>query len=587
MVSTVGRRWPENQWGNAFVASQSGLAAAEPSTAELDSTATFGASRVPAPAPETKPITITRAGWVPALVFVVALVITALLSSAAYVVNSRTENRLLKLKVNETAAVLQVSLPAIQSPLAAAAEIATNGQGDVAQRFHDAIIANVGSGSGQFISASLWQLADSGPPRLLALVGPSPKLAQDPAQLATFMQQSLRRGGVSVLGLLKTPGRRLGYGYRLASDPKSYVVYGERPLADDPMVTLKPGSAFSDLRFRLYLGAKQNESALLLANTQRLGKRTSSAVLPFGDQQLALYASPDGNLSGTLSAWLWWIVLLVGAMFAVIAATVAHRLVRRRMVAEALATEVHQLLVEQSAIAEYLQRALLPQRLPVVPGVEVAARYLPGTSGMDVGGDWFDVIPLGDRRMFFAVGDVSGRGIEAAAVMASMHFAMRAFVSEAHPPAEVLQGLTRLLDIASDNHFATVLCGIADLELRTVRLASAGHLPALMVSPEGAVLLPTPVGPPIGVRALAKVGAAEEPTYQEAVFPLPADGTLIVFTDGLVERRGESIDAGLERLKTSVLRADGSLDDVLAFVLDEVRGESCDDDTAVLGARWR
>ena len=568
------------------VASHSGLAAAEPSTDNLEEV------RRPQPdstMPELEPtrtLNFSRAGWVPSLVFVVALLITAVLSTAAFVVNSRTEDRLLKLKVKETAAVLQVSLPAIQTPLSAAADIALTGTGTVAQRFHEAIASNVGKANGQFSSASLWQVG-GGAPTMLALVGPEPKLAQDPAMLTSFMQASVKKSGVSVLGLLQRPGRQLGYAYRPASDQQSLVVYGERPLADNPMVVLQPGSAFSDLHFRLYLGARPTADDLLIENTTKLGSPTSSAFVPFGDQQLALYASPDGHLSGTLSAWLWWIALIVGGIFSVIAAVVAQRLVRRRMVAEALTHEVHELLVEQSAIAESLQRALLPQRLPTLAGIEVAARYLPGASGVDVGGDWYDVSPLGERRLFFAVGDVSGRGIEAAAVMASMHFAMRAFVSEGHSPAQVLHGLTRLLDITADDHFATVLCGIVDLGSQTVRLASAGHLPALLVGPAGAQLLSTPVGPPIGVRTVATLDGQEQPLYEEAVFPLPDSGTLMVFTDGLVERRGESIDAGLERLRATALGAAGSLDDVLAFVLDQVRGESCDDDTAVLGARWQ
>jgi serine phosphatase RsbU (regulator of sigma subunit) len=214
-----------------------------------------------------------------------------------------------------------------------------------------------------------------------------------------------------------------------------------------------------------------------------------------------------------------------------------------------------------------------------VAGVQSATRYLPGTNGVDIGGDWYDLMPLDDGRFFFVVGDVSGRGVAAGSVMAALRFAIRAFVSEGHPPEVILESLRSMIDVADDHHFATVLCGIADVERREVRIASAGHLPPLCVQAGSAEFLDTPVGVPIGVRSTHP--------YRSSVVALPANATLLVYTDGLIERRGENLDVGLERLRTVAgSAASNPLDAMLDTVVSELAHAGLEDDTAILGVRW-
>jgi serine phosphatase RsbU (regulator of sigma subunit) len=213
--------------------------------------------------------------------------------------------------------------------------------------------------------------------------------------------------------------------------------------------------------------------------------------------------------------------------------------------------------------------------------VEIGIRYLPGVNGIEIGGDWYDVIAVDDTRFFFAVGDVSGRGLEAGSVMASLHYAIRAFVSEGHDAATVLTRLGRILSLTRDRHFATVLCGYADVAERRVTIANAGHLPPLVVAgPDDGSnrFVTTGTGPPIGVTC----GAVYEPIS----FTMDERCVLLVYTDGLVERRGENLDEGLERLRASASAPDTDLDAFLDDIVGRLGADGSSDDTALLALRW-
>jgi serine phosphatase RsbU (regulator of sigma subunit) len=197
-----------------------------------------------------------------------------------------------------------------------------------------------------------------------------------------------------------------------------------------------------------------------------------------------------------------------------------------------------------------------------------------------VGGDWYDVIATGPGRSVFVVGDISGRGLPAATTMAALRFAVRAYVAEGHDIEAVLARLRGLLSIDVDHQFATVLIGELDVPAGRLRLVSAGHFPPLLLDGGTVTALECPIAPPVGVATTAP-GCA-------AVVRVPASGTLLAFTDGAVERRGETIDTGLDRLSAAVLRVeqrplDAMLDRLLATLTTEIGGK---DDTVLLGLRW-
>ncbi len=511
------------------------------------------------------------------LTLLLGLVISVALSRVCYVVNDRDESRLLRLQTKQTGTVLQVVLPTIQTPLASAAEIAATSDGDVT-RFHAYMASYLGA-TKPFVSASLWKLA-GGTLREVSVVGQPERVGSGSRRGESFVLGAARTPKLSVIGLLNGPQPRLGYAFAAARQSPTYVVYAEGALPADRRAIVQKGSPFADLNFALYLGRAATPTMLLETNAPRLPitGRSAIVVVPFGNSFLTLVAAPAARLGGALSAALWWVVAILGGIISVAAALVAERLIRRRRAAERLTAEVQDLLGQQRNIAESLQHALLPKTLPAVLGMEFAVRYVSGVNGVEIGGDWYDVIALDDQRFFFAIGDVSGRGVGAGSVMASLRFAIRGFVSEGHSPAKVLDRLTGLLSLRTDHHFATVLCGVADVARHEITIANAGHLPPLLTNQQRAEFVQTLRGPPIGISPCT-------PPYETVTITVPSGATLLAYTDGLVERRRESLDVGLQRLYDSASAA-GSLEGLLDTIVTDLTHGGSDDDTAVLGVRW-
>lgn len=204
----------------------------------------------------------------------------------------------------------------------------------------------------------------------------------------------------------------------------------------------------------------------------------------------------------------------------------------------AVAIDNARLYRRERSIAETLQRSLLRKHLPEFPGMVIASRYLAARQEAEVGGDWYDALALPDGRVGLVMGDVAGRGIQAAAVMGQLQNAVRAYAMEGHPPAVILERVTRLLDL---REMATLLYMVFDPPSWTVRYANAGHLPPIVISPNGKVsLLPEGGSPPIG--------GSGEVSFKEEQMTFAPGSTIVLFTDGLVEVRGEPIDQGLDRL---------------------------------------
>jgi serine phosphatase RsbU (regulator of sigma subunit)/anti-sigma regulatory factor (Ser/Thr protein kinase) len=194
----------------------------------------------------------------------------------------------------------------------------------------------------------------------------------------------------------------------------------------------------------------------------------------------------------------------------------------------------------RSAVA--LQRSLLPERLPDVLGAGVAARYLPSRD--DVGGDWYDVVELPRGRVGVAIGDVAGHGARAAALMGQLRTALRVYALEGHGPAELLERLDRLLQSMRGHKMTTAAYMVFDPETSALRLASAGHPPPLVVPESGTPrFLEHKPAPPIGTVQYA--------TYEETETTLEGGDIALLYTDGLIEVRGESLTDGLERLRAA------------------------------------
>ncbi len=246
----------------------------------------------------------------------------------------------------------------------------------------------------------------------------------------------------------------------------------------------------------------------------------------------------------------------------------------------ALAVERARLYEREHRAAVGLQRSLLPDRLPDVPGVRIAYRYLPGAPGTEVGGDWYDAFRLPDRRVAVVVGDVIGKGLTAAAGMGRVRSALRALAFTNPSPTAVLTGLDRLFSATEqDESLTTLVYAVVDPATGAVEMTDAGHLPLLIISAGGEprLLEAAPGSMPLGLA---------EPRSQSSV-RLDRGDTLIGFSDGLVENHARGLDAGLTVLLEAARgRAGDDPDELLERLLARLlEGQLRDDDVTMLALR--
>ncbi|MEU5788229.1 SpoIIE family protein phosphatase [Micromonospora purpureochromogenes] len=244
--------------------------------------------------------------------------------------------------------------------------------------------------------------------------------------------------------------------------------------------------------------------------------------------------------------------------------------------AVASAVEAQRSFDEEHRIAVTLQRSLLPRRLPEVAGLDLAVRYEPASAQTEVGGDFYELVML-DGHLLVAIGDVAGHSLHAATVMAELRHAVRAYAVEGHQPGVILDRLNELMRTLLRNELATLCILLLHPPSGRIRLASAGHLPAL-VSVDGRVDFVQQSAPLLGVRA-------ERPDDLE--FVLPTGATLVLYTDGLIERRDATIDEGLAALAACAARVDDDLDRFCHRLLVELAPPEIHDDVAVVAVRRR
>ncbi len=271
---------------------------------------------------------------------------------------------------------------------------------------------------------------------------------------------------------------------------------------------------------------------------------------------------------------------------------------------------------QQLRIAESLQRSLLPQQLPDVPRVEFGARYLAGAAGLQVGGDWYDVLPLPDGRVAFALGDVVGKGLPAASAMGQVRYALRAYAVLDPAPAAVLACLDDFFATRDDEEIVTLVYGVLNPADGVLVWANAGHPPPLVVSspgadgqgpavgsadPAGAPVIaalegsptpsPEPDGEPRTLSALADgTPLGVRSPRQEATLQLSPGDCLVLYSDGLVESRTRPVGEGLEALLLVAADpelAGASADDMVGRLLSRMLGpRDAEDDATLLGVRW-
>jgi serine phosphatase RsbU (regulator of sigma subunit) len=526
-----------------------------------------------------------RPSWVAVAALLTGLIVTGALALTSATVYNRNERRLLNLRVRELSLVLAATAPSIQTPLASAAELANATDGN-AQKFRAFIAPYVGPGR-QFTSVSLWPLGAS---HLLpsTVLGSTPALASMPARARQFFTHSTRPGVLNLTSFLSSPHPALGFDFSAPGREHGFAVYAENPLPANRRSKLEKNSAFSDLNYALYLGRSHRTSDVLVTSLKRLPikGRQASDIVPFGAGVFTIVVSPNGSLGGVFFERLPWIIAVVGLLVSLAAALMTDRLASRRQRAEQLAgvldrvaAENREMYTEQRSIAQTLQHALLPERLPEFDGLQVGARYVPAASGIDVGGDWYDVVTAGDGQVLVMIGDVSGHGLRAATTMASLRHAALAYAAQDPSPTSVLAQLSDFVNSAAHDYFATMLCALIDVDAHRLTVASAGHIPPLLIDSAGGQFVEFDANVPIGV--------ARTSPYLQQTLSVGPNTTLIAFTDGLVERRGEVLDVGLARLRATAISAALTLEDLLSELAQGVASEGHHDDTAIVGIRWQ
>ncbi|MDH6109665.1 MULTISPECIES: SpoIIE family protein phosphatase [unclassified Kitasatospora] len=226
-----------------------------------------------------------------------------------------------------------------------------------------------------------------------------------------------------------------------------------------------------------------------------------------------------------------------------------------------------------------LQRSLLPQEVHPTLGLDIAYRYLPSSELSEVGGDWFDVIPLSCGRVALVVGDVTGHGLRAAATMGQLRTVAQTLITLDMDPARVMRRLDEAAAAVGEGQFATCVCVVFDPVDRVCTACCAGHLPPVVSGPKGTFrVLDLPTGAPLGVGGVP---------FETVEFTLPEHGLLVLYTDGLVERRDRDLDVGMEVLRRTVAEQHGSLEESCDAVLSTLVTGTREDDIAVIMAQAR
>ena len=507
------------------------------------------------------------------LALVVCLLLTFAVAAVTLGVRDDAERQLLRERTGEAAAVLSTAVNGVQVPLAGAAQLA--GTTDGAPAPFEAVLGRA-IDARQFTGGALVDAADAS---VVTRVGD--ELVVDDGGFAAVVEQALGAEGLAVIDTLDRPGRRLGYAYATppGADGRRFVVYAESALPEQRYGAPRPAGAFEELEYALFLGPGRDPDDLLYASMTSLrDSYPAVATVDFGDRELVLATDTDAALGGWLLHQLPWLLAAGGVVFAGLAAVVTEWLTRRRVAAESLAHDVSRLYDEQAARARTLQRSLIPRSLDVPDGMEVTARYWPADVDDEVGGDFYDLFVLGDDRWGVTIGDVCGKGIDAAALTALTRHTIRAAARHLSSPAAVLRWTHEAIHADHADTYATASFGFLT---RTadgwqLELALGGHPPPLLLHDDGSV---EPIGHPGTVLGIV------EPRLTATSHVLRAGDTLVLHTDGLTDAPGAGA-VGSDELLGFVAAASGQGVEALADGLGAaVRGRRPDgtgDDMALL-----
>jgi serine phosphatase RsbU (regulator of sigma subunit) len=511
----------------------------------------------------------------PAGALVALLLLSVVVALLTRAVESDQDNRLLVQRANEVSLVLGTSISSLESTLTGLGNVARDGGTAL---FLKEASGEVAAGPGKLSFALL--RPDHGSYVVTVEAGHGLAAGQMvPGPVATVLAAAQKGRDLVATPVLGAGAKRvLGFALGGPSVPAGLVLYRQSALGPVTAPREAGTAPFDELDVVLYDASRSVPTQVVVTTTKDLplAGRVHYLRFPVGASHWLLAVSSAQPLVGTVAAWAPWIALSVGLAASALIAATLEQVVRRRDAAVALYRSEHR-------VAETLQHRLLPT-LADVPGLDIASRYVAASDSQQVGGDWFDVFELAGGRTAVVIGDVMGHDIEAAAAMAQIRAALRAYALENDEPALVLERLAHLVDAFDVTGLVTVIYGVLEPPdsngARQLRWANAGHLPPSVKLAHGEVS-------ELGEGRSGVIGApAVEPRGQGETV-LPAGSSLVLYTDGLVERPGTSLTDSIGDLRSALqqLHPATSADDLCEAVLVVKALDQTRDDIAIVVIR--
>jgi hypothetical protein len=510
------------------------------------------------------------------LALLVALGVTVAVTWATHLAVRDQENRLLKERTAELSLVFTSAINAISPTLNEQGTVLRVSHGSI-PAFEQSAAAAVKTGQGRTSYAWVRPSPDGSTFVVAAAVGTGLHAGDVlSGERANALRAALDNPQLMATHVIGSQ-RLLGFALGPPVAPAGTVLYQEQPLGPIAPPRQAGTAPFSELDVVLYATPTISTGQVLVSTTKRFPLRGNvrDVPLPVGGSKWLLSVKARNPLVGGLTSRAAWLALAVGLLGSLLVAAIVEVSARRRNAAIALYEAEHQ-------VAETLQRSLLPQ-LPHIDGLDLAARYLASGAGQQVGGDWFDVFPIAGGRVGIVVGDVIGHDLNAASEMSQIRSALRAYAVDGDAPSVVITRLDRLVDALRLTQLVTVFYGVLDPpdadRRRLLRYSNAGHLPPILKRADGTVVT-------ISGGGSAVLGAPITIEHTEGEQTVESGDLLVLFTDGLVEVPGGSLDDGLARLGETVARqpvadADAMCEEVLAGVARD----SLRDDVALLAVR--
>jgi serine phosphatase RsbU (regulator of sigma subunit) len=506
----------------------------------------------------------------------VALVATVAAAWSILIVVHDQEARMLKERTGELSLVFTSQISAIPASLSAQGGI-LRATGESRSAYEGAAASAVAAGPGQLTFAWLRPARSGSGYVVLAAAGDGLTVGDviTDSRARTFdrAMHTEQMVATRVIG----PQRLLGFALAGPAAPAGSVLYRESALGPLQPPRQVDTEAFSELEVALYATPTVQSAQVLTSTSADLPLRGDVRTQPLtaGASHWLLSVKARASLVGSIATTAPLVTLVGGLVGSLLIGAVIESAARRRDAALALYASEHQ-------TAETLQRSLLPH-LPKLAGLDLAARYLASGNGQEVGGDWFDVFPVSGGRVGIAVGDVIGHDLAAASAMGQIRAALRAYALHGDSPASVITELGHLVDTFSLTQLVTVIYGVLEPPTpdgrRLLRYTNAGHLPPLLRHPDGRVESLT------GGRSVV-IGAPIAIAHSQAEQWIEPGSTLVMFTDGLVETPGRSLDEALEQLSAVVGQPGGpDADAMCERMLSTMPTGPLRDDIALLALR--